>query len=307
MIDFAGYNSSSLFQLAYGSMDVWNDVFVLPDVKGLTRLSTLKINKGAKPFSCTFEATEDAIEFIPREINVHVGKYELEVCPEAYRQTYLAQFQTKGVARTPEDMPFAKYVMESIFAEFGEELNDETAYLGVHNSAGTTAADITDGYGTILAAGITASAITPITTGAITSANAASKLTLLARAVPSKYLKPKWKLRMYMSYATYAAYTDNLLTMGYNTGRGIADIMNGTKWLAGYEGIIEIVPATWMGDSGRVFITPFENIILAADATEQDLANANIVQDVWSFKIGIAAALGFNFRYLGLIWTNEQV
>lgn len=313
--DYLGRNSADLLRLAYQGMEAWNQVTVLPDVKNKIRLTTLSIDKMVKPFSADFSPTENVIGFKPREIGVEVAKADLQVVPEEFRQTYLAQFtQTKGVMRTPQDLPFEKFIWEDVFAAFGEELNNDTAYLGVHNASGTSAKDVADGWGTILAANIyddtenPDGVITPVTTGAITSDDAYEQLKTLVRSVEPKYRTPKWNLKAYMSYATYEAYLDNLDTLGVNTGRGNDPIGGANaKWLRGYQNIVELVPATWMGDSGRIILTPKANIILAADAVQQDLGKMNFVQDVWSFKVGIACAIGFDFRYLPLITCNEQV
>jgi hypothetical protein len=46
-------------------------------------------------------------------------------------------------------------------------------------------------------------------------------------------------------------------------------------------------------------------MIVGGDAIEQDLAQMNIVQNMWGFDLGIAAAIGFQFRYLPLLICNE--
>lgn len=304
LLNYGASNSKELFMLAYQSMDVWNDVTVIPNVKHNTRLTTLMIDNIVKPFKPEFEPTVDAIIFTPRIVGVDVAKADLRVVPEEYRQTYLAEFTPKGVGRTPHDLPFEKFVWESVMAKFGQELNDVTAYFGVKNPAGTTAADVTDGFGTILAEMITDTVLTPVSTGAITSTNAVAQLKMMYRNIPAQYRRPNFGLKAYMSYSTYEAYLDNLDTLSVNTGRGLD---TGTKWLRGAEGIMEIKPVSWMGDSGRVIMTPKSNIILASDAVEQDLAKLNVDQGVWHADVGIACALGFNFRYPGLIWTNEVV
>lgn len=303
--NYLGENSADLLRIAYNSMDVWNDVTVLPDVKNKLRLTTLLIDNIVKPFTSTFSASNDVIKFIPREIGVDVAKADLLLDPEAYRQTYLAQFQKKGVTRSPDDLPFEQYVWEQIFEKFGAELNDTTAYFGSRNASGTSAADVTDGYGKILAALITATKVTPKSIGALDPETAIEQLKELYRSVPAPFQRPQTGLKAYMSKASYNAYEDNLENKGYNQGRG--DDMLKPKWLRGAEGICELKPVTWMGSSERIIMTPQQNIILAADATDQDLAKANIVPDVWTAKVGIACALGFNFRYEGLIFCNETI
>lgn len=299
-----GTHGPELLMLAYQSMDVWNDVTVLPGVKNETTLTSLKTNKMVKPYTGVFAATENAIEFVPNTIGVKVSQTDLLVEPEKYRPTYLAQFMGKGVDRTPEDLPFVAYIMEAIFAQLGEELNDETAWDGVFNAAGNAAKDVCDGYGTILKSYIQDGYVTPDAIGALTADDAVEQLkALYRRNVPAKYKKKKWQLRAYMGVHSYEAYIDNLEKKGYNTGRG--DDMLNEQYLRGSQQLLELKPVSWMSSTDRVFITPYDNILLPADAVEQDLAKMNIIQDVWNFKMGIACALGFNFRYKGMIWCNE--
>lgn len=303
MQQYVGEKSGELFMLAYQSMDIINDVTFYPDVKNKLILTSFEIDDIVKPFSTTVSATNDVFRFIPRELNVDVAKAELRLQPELYRQTYLAEFMKPGVAIKPEDMPFEQYIWEAFFKKFGEQLNNTTAYFGVKNASGTTAVDVTDGLGTILAALITATTIVPNTLGAVNSTNALSKFKTLARLVPAKYRTPAWGWTLYLSIASYEAYTDNLDTLLINTGRG--DAIGNKKWLRGYEGIMELKPVTWMGASARLILTPKANIIMGGDALEGDLQKVNIIPELWGSLIGMAAALGFQFRIPGLVYCNE--
>ena len=179
-----------------------------------------------------------------------------------------------------------------------------TAYHGVYDSTGTDATDVADGYGKILADLITASEVTPIAIGALDSVNAYDQLHTLWRSIPEKYrTSSRMNWIAYMSEDSYNAYEDCLDSKNWNTGRG--DEYVGPKTLRKSGGALKLCKASWMSTSDRVIMTPKSNILLAADATQQDLARMNIVQDVWFAKVGIAAALGFNFRYAPLIFCNE--
>ncbi len=305
LAQYPGENSHELLRLAYDAMDVANDVTVYPDVKNDLRLTTLAISKIVKPFSSTFSPSSDVINFIPRTISVKVGKADLEVAPEDYRNTYLAHFMQKGVTRTPEDLPFEQFLWEDVMRQFGEELNSETAYFGVYNAAGTNAIAVADGYGTILAQLILGGEVIPNMIGAINSTDGVEQIKELYRRIPVKYRNAKTRLTAYMSHASYEAYEDSTEEKQYNSGT--QDAMLKPKWARGADGILELKPVSWMGESERVIITPRANIVMAQDATTQDLAKMNVVQDVWTAKIGIAAALGFNFHYAPLIWCNEAL
>lgn len=303
MLQYAQEVRNDLLMLAYQSMDVMNDVTFYPDVKNTIVLSTLEVDDIVKPFTSTFSPTNDAFRFVPNELTVKVAKADLLLDPEKYRQTYLAQFMGKGVSRTPDDLPFEKYVWESIFAKFGEQLNDETAWDGVYDAAGSDAVDVADGFGTQLESKLTATTVTPTVTGAITSSNAVAKFKLLARTIPNKMRKKSWNWTLFCSNTDYEAYEDNLETLNVNTGRG--DDMLAPMFVRGTRGMVTLKPVSWITDR-RLLLTPKSNIIMGADAITGDMAKLNIVQDVWTAKVGIAAALGFGFRYDPLIICNEQ-
>jgi hypothetical protein len=304
MQQYLGKHKAGLFMLAYAAMTVFNDVTVYPDVKNKLIMSTLITKDFVKPFNTTFTGTADAFKFVPRELDVRVGKGELQIFPEKFRQTYLAYMQTPGVARTPQDLPFAGYIMEAMFKQFGQELNSQTVYNGVYDAAGNNAAAVADGYGTILAGLITDGDVSPTVLGAVDSTNALEQYKELWRGIPEKnrdHAGYTWTA--FMSRSKYEAYTDNLDNLQINTGRG-DDIPN-TRFLRGSEQKLELRPVSWMSGSNRILITPKENIVMGTDQTTLDLATANIIQQMWGFDLGIAAALGFNFIHPELIYCNE--
>src|SRR5699024_10554417 len=117
--------------------------------------------------------------------------------------------------------------------------------------------DVNDGFLTIVAAEITALNLTPIVTGAIDATNAVTKLKTMYRAIPTGYRRRN--VKMYLSHDTYDAYCDN-----YQSIHGA--LPYNTKFekltLEGSGGKCELVPLSSMGDSGRVIISPMENMCI---------------------------------------------
>ena len=112
--------------------------------------------------------------FNDRVLTAYQSKVDLELDSEEFRNTYLA---------TLPEMPFEQFAVAQAAREFLATIQTSTLYLGVRNGAGTAAADVCDGWGTILAAAIVAGDVVPVATGAITSANAVTKVEQLADAV----------------------------------------------------------------------------------------------------------------------------
>jgi len=299
-----GTHSADLMRQVYSNFDAWNDATIIPGVKNEITLTKLFINNLIKPWSGTFTPTVDAVEFKPRKLSVKVGKAELKVIPEDYRSTYLAQFMKPGVARTPEDLPFARYILEDVFAKIGEELNTVTAYNGVYNGAGTAAVDVANGWKTELGTMITGAEVTPTVTGTLTSSDAFTKIKGMLDAIPDKYKVPGLKLKIYLSRATYNKVLAEIRTFDIMFGKGF----EGTRptWFPDYENIVELKPVSWMSGSNRVIITPQDNLVILTDDTVVDLAKINVVQEMWGAQLGIAFAIGFNFAS-NMIWCNDVV
>lgn len=298
-----GKNSAELNQAIYQEFDAWNDATLIPNVKNEIRLTSLKIKKLSKPFNTTFNATEGAIQFTPRLMKIHRGKAELEVEPEQYRDTYLAQFMKPGVNHTPEDLPFAGYIMQQIIEEIREELNDDVAFDGVYDPNGTDAVDITNGWNTSLKEMITNGEVTPHVLGSIDSTNAYTKIKKLYRSIPGKYKKSKSGiLTAYISQDMYDAIQDELETLSVNTGRG--DDMLEPVYLRGSGKKLQIKPASWMGDSSRIIITPSWNLCILSDNTDNDINRISAIQKHYTAELSISFAIGFDFA-TNMIWCNE--
>lgn len=298
-----GTHSKEIIRSIYGDFDAWNDANIIPGVKNEITLTSLKIANLIKPYSTTFSPTTDAIQFKPRTMSVKRGKAELTVYPEDYRYTYLAQFQKKGMLRTPDELPAAQFIMEDIVSKVKEEINSKVAYFGEYDPVGTGAVDIADGWGTVLDDMITAGDVIPVTTGAFSSSTAYTKMIQLWRSIPETFRVKAAKLQAFMSLETYEMIEDELETQGYNTGRG--DDMLGPKYLRKTNGLLELKPVSWMAGSDRVFITPAENLCILSDSTDEDLNQIIVTQQHYTADLSITFAIGFDFA-TNMIWCNDQ-
>src|SRR6185436_358902 len=130
-----------------------------------------------------------------RILTAYQSKVDLELDSEEFRNTYLAEL--------PE-MPFEQFAVAQAAKEFLATIQTSTLYLGVRNGAGTAAADVCDGWGTILAAAITATDVTETATGAITSSNAVTKVEIVADAQDP--LMKEQGFVIYCSYDVLAKY-----------------------------------------------------------------------------------------------------
>lgn len=295
-------HKSELLMLAVTSTQEMMQHFnVIPGIKDKYVLTTLEMKKLLKPYAKDWNATDDKADLVPRTLRVEVGQVELEEEPMKYRKTYLGKLMKTGV--NPDDHPFEKDFLEAISRQVSADINDDLVMFGERDAAGTDPADVNDGFLTIVAAEITALNLTPITTGAIDSTNGVGKLKTMYRAIPKGYRRRT--VNMYVSYETYDAYCDNYQSINnalpYNTKYE-------QIFLEGSGGKCALVPLSSMGDSGRVIISPMENMCIGVDL-ESDQEDVTITQGINPKVIGYFLALAFGVQIASLkaIWVNEQV
>ncbi|QCR23086.1 hypothetical protein [Pontibacter sp. SGAir0037] len=294
---YAGTYQKQLIAQAVNGMDVAQDVTVLPGIKKATQFTKLTVGSILKPFNSTHQPTANALQYSGQILEVKVGKADLLIDTDDYRQIWLSELMKAGV--NPNDIPEEKFTWEQVMKAFGAELNNTTAYSGVYNASGNSAIDVANGFGTILAAAITETKVTPVVTGAITLADAVEQIEAVYKSLPVVYRN--MNTVAYMSFNSYDSYCEN-----YAERFGTQPIYNqfGQLYLRHSAGKCLIKPVTWMGSSGRVIITPKENMIMGTDLLG-DANKINTVPDVWTLKAGIAMAVGFQFRDLSAMRVND--
>lgn len=263
------------------------------------KLTKLKVLAGAKPFTDVFEAAGDALEYSGRDLVVRMGKRELLISPTKYRQSWMSEVMKPGV--NPEDIPFAEYVWNQVMLELAAEINDSTAYNGVYNAAGATAADIATGFAKLIADEITATNLVPVVTGAITNTNAVSKFEQMWKSLPVTYRKAGANL--YCSFNSYDKYQEDYREK-YGKYMEVPD--GGYGYIDGSSRKGVLKPVTWMNTSSRLITTPKENLLLGCDLLS-DLNKINTVPALWTMQVGIAFGIGFQIRDLEAIKVNDQV
>lgn len=213
-------------------------------------MAKFNVNDGPMPYRKQDDFK--AGTFTDRVLTAYQAKYDQELDPEDFRNTYLAEL--------PE-MPFNQFAVEQGGKAFLDALLRSTLYLGVRNGSGTDPVDICDGWGTIIAAEITATAISPVVTGAITAANAVTKVELVYDA--SDVLLKKMPSVMYCSYTVFRYYMQHYRTLN---GFGFKRDEKGKFTLDGTDCVL--TPADFMGTSQRLILTLPNNLVFGTD-TEQ--------------------------------------
>lgn len=188
-------------------------------------------------------------DFTDRTLTAFQSKWDYEFDPENFRNTYLAELP---------DMPFEQAAVDQVSKTYLDTIIRLSLWTGVRNGGGTGAADLCDGWGTIIAAEITATTITPVVTGAVTAANAVTQVELVTDALPT------WQKEMgyvvYVSYNVFEKYCKHYRTLN---GFKFEPSILGDYPLDNKRGILR--PVSFMGASQRIVATVNNNLVFGTD------------------------------------------
>ncbi|MEM7551729.1 MAG: hypothetical protein AAF363_18740 [Bacteroidota bacterium] len=134
LADYAGDYEQGLFSTMINSMDIANDIRVVPNVKNKRNLTKLKAIANAKPFS-TVEEYAGNLGYTPRVLEVKSGKSEFLIDLQEYEDEWMAAQLGPGSHANKTQIPFAQYTWNEVMKSLGAELNDRTAYFGFDSSS----------------------------------------------------------------------------------------------------------------------------------------------------------------------------
>ena len=265
------------------NINSWNlsnkGILVYKNVKAPLALPRVSATSGVRPYRAQ-DDTNDAVGVDDRILTVYQSKWDYDIDPEKFRNTYLAKFK-------PGTAAFADWINQVVAEEYLASLNDSTTYLGVRNGSGTNAAAVADGWGTIIAAAITATDLTPVTTTAITTAAlAGSEIAKVVAAVPVWMREKGYRVKCsYTTFDFYAAWYASTFGFQFNpdaTGR--YRINNQNAFLE---------PESWMGTSQRIIATIDDNLCLGTDGDKVAVAASvrrNIIEARAMMPVGYQIA-----------------
>lgn len=305
--DYVREFQEQLFTQLFYTFKTADLVDIVEGVKGELVITQFEVADNlARRWSKTFTPVEIGA-FKPRVLKTELNKVDFSIVPQEYEKLYLGKFRKKG--QNPEDWPFEAFVMEKVLAKLNQEF--EIALWQAVKEASPSAGDYLrqtfDGYFKIIIDAITAGDITPVATGAMNAGNILANMRLMWAAVLPQYKENGTDI--FMSYALYdmyrIAYKD-----AYKVDPAYIQITE-----AGYNGIVfelgdnntRIIPINGMQGSGRVVITPRENMVMGIDSssdvmfrTKDDIRELKFYMD---FRMGAQILL----QEEGILVVNDQV
>jgi len=225
----------------------------------------------------------------------------------------------------PETVPtysaLSTYTDKSIIAF---ETDEGTQYYQNTSGSTTTAGDspatapnkwtevnakcLAKGLGTLIAEEITASNITPVSTGAISNQNALEKIDgTFWGSIPTK-VRRNGNITIFVSDTVFQYRIQNLRSEKTNGGFYTeADIKQAAYEIRDSFGKATIKPASWLGTSGRIIWTIDKNLVMGVNQLPSANPFGHFVQGLQHIK-GIFKAISAyqiaDLRYMGV---NDQV
>lgn len=256
----------------------WNlrgqGVQVRLNVNAPQAMTKLSASGNPRPYTAA-DATTTGPTFTDRVLTAYQSKWDYDFDAEEFRNTYLANDPA---------MPFYQAALEHVSKSFLDQLITNTLYLGSRNAAGTTATAIATGWGTDIAALITATTLTPIATGAISDTTGVDKFELMVAGVPI-WMREKGFI-IYCSYTKFDNYRKDYRTRyGFNFDKNV----EGKYKMDNVN--CEIRPVSWMGTSGRLIATVENNLVFGSDTERVSVAASqrrNIIEVRLMMPVGMA-------------------
>lgn len=297
--------------------ELWSRIFygfetaqlatVLEGVKGRYTLPLLTVgNDLAKRWTSTFGTENDNKAVLgQRTIVTALNKAEFSFVPTEWESNYMGFLRRTG--QDPYDFPFEAFILMKLNEKLRKEMEDAVwNAVAAGSPANDDVLDETfDGFLHILADEITATNVTPVTTGSITSSNAVAKFRDMWATVDVAYKQAG--LAILCSYTDYDNYLINYKDTYHQSPAvvPVASDYNGIQYEFG-GGRTTIIPVPGFGSSRRVIMTPLDNLVIGMDGIN-DL-NWNVEQNHWTIDIFGAFRVGVQYRTVesGVLVCNDQ-
>jgi hypothetical protein len=293
---YAGKFEKALFSTLRLKLTMLNDLTVLPGIKSKLKLTKLTVKDGVRGYREAFDDADDDLAYSGRDAETELLKRDIKINPLKYRTTHMSEVMKPGV--NPDDIPFAPFVNESIMKQIASEVQ-RGSYLAVKGDYSTLLTSF-NGLGTIIANEIIATNLTPIATGALTNLNAVAKFEQMVAAMPVQFVDEGFEIKASVdSVRKYQEdYRERYGKYKEKNEKGMLEVED-------VAGKVTIKPCTWMGTSGRLIATPFENALACIDGLgDMDKIITDLELEIIKYRI--LFALGFQFRDLGALRVNDQ-
>lgn len=227
-------------------------------VKGKKVLTILEIAEElAVAWKSDFSAKSNAVNFVPRELDVYPMKVDLSFTPQEFESSYLGSARKKG-QNAGQDLPFAGFIMEKLMARQGTSI-DLAMWKAVR--AGTVTPGVTpmsqtfDGYLELIKDLVTGGLSTVATPGgSVTKTNIIELVESMWDSLGDAYKETT--VALFMSWANFMlyqrAYRDEF---GKYTGMQTSNQMT-----LDFGQNVTLYAMPGLSGSNRIIMTPVDNL-----------------------------------------------
>lgn len=255
-------------------------------------LPKLSASGNPRPYTAA-DSVGAGAAFTDRTLTVYQSKWDFDLDPEQYRNTYLNLYMGKEGA--PENYQF---IMDQVSTEYFAAINDSVIWSGIRNASGTTAASIATGFESLIATEISGGGLTAITTGAITSSDAVTKIDTFVAGLPAWLLKKGCQILC--SIGVWNNYRTHYRTL--NTFSFVPN-PDGEYYVDGYNNV-KLKWVTWLpSTSDRLIATVAGNLIMGTDS---EGVQVHATQSRNIINVRLMMPVGFQIADVGALFVNEQ-
>lgn len=279
----------------------------------------------------SFNAVNNAIDFVPRRWKVRPFKADIVITPQDFNATFLAAYNSPS--RNPYGLTLIEMMFDMIMRRKDTDL-EKVVWQGVYSAAANPANTanvlaIADGFKQHIAAAILATDTTPVATGAVNATNAVTKFEQMWEALPEElkflpsviYCSPQQATNYYKHYRVlYPNSTPNFVDLYAEmmTARGNTDpdfTRAFTLDIAGGNCIV--MPAIGLSGSNRLIIESrpmgfAQGGMLGIGISDQaDMLNMQVEYHLRDIYIMIDGAIGtqisaFDIGGSSYVLVNDQ-
>lgn len=247
---------------------------------------------------------DDAISFGAQILKTRECKVDLEIIPSELHRTWLGSLKKKGSDLW--DLPFEQFIFSSISKNAMEKMYLNAIHRGTYNAAGTTTAATMNGFLKLITDAVTATSITPVATGVVSSSNIITSVEAMCDVIGNEYENlTDWELKVSKSiFDMYWKKRRELYPSLIEPYRGNTGLISRLP-IEGYN--VTLVKDVGLGTSQRMILTPKRNMVVgfdaAADVNKMEIQkNRRVLEVMLDFKYGA------QFRRIkdGLLIVNNQ-
>jgi hypothetical protein len=260
-----------------------------PNLTGPLVLPKFSASGEPRPYRAQDDTSGNGIAVTDQILHTHGSKWDMDFDFEKWHETYMA---------SDTEQPYREYMLGQMADEYMGFINDDVIFSGDYNGAGSTAAAITNGWGTHITDDIAgAGAIEVIATGTVDATNAVEKHELILSSLPA-WAREQGNVEGIMSYAQFDNYKKNYrATYGYS----FQPRQDGYYYLDGTN--IKIRPESMFKTSNRIVYSVAKNLAWGMKGQNIKVyatARRNIIE------VRPILYVGTQIADFDKIWVNDQ-